>query len=357
MTPAALHPPGWVFPDHSLQSRHTLRCPARAQWLVEGTTRQRVCDSIRWAVDAGLAVHVLGQGSNVLIADFVSDLTLVNQISGVRFIGSARESVTVDVGSGVNWHWWVRFCAAQGWHGLENLALIPGTVGAAPVQNIGAYGVEVGDWIDGLEAVDLTTGETRWFDQSECGFGYRQSLFKSSEPGRWCILRVRFVLARRFAPVLDYGPLQSSSPADAAGLIALVCRIRQAKLPDPFTVPNAGSFFTNPMVDRPTLDRLQKNYPDIPSYVMPDGRVKVAAGWLIERAGLRGYVDPGTGVGTWPQQALVLINPKQRPAADLDRVSRFIAGRVAEQFDVTLEREPQWFGGVPYHRGGDEQEA
>ncbi len=327
-----------------LQSCQTMACASWAEYAARIRSRGELQSALEWGQSRGLDLRILGEGSNVLAAERVAGLTLINDLSGLEAVGTDRDHTTVDVGSGINWHWWVRFSSAQGWHGLENLALIPGTVGAAPVQNIGAYGVEVERFVVHVEAVHRATGEVRLFSRADCEFQYRNSVFKQAQRDQWFITRVRFRLPHRFEPVLTYGPLQQLQAPEPRALIERVCAVRQAKLPDPWQVPNAGSFFTNPIVPAAEAQALQDQHPELPAFPAGQGQCKLAAGWLIDRAGWKGWRDPETGVGTWQQQALVMINPQKRPRTEVLAVAARIQEDVAGKFGVQLEREPQLFG-------------
>ena len=326
-----------------------MACVSAAEYAAVISQRIQLNTALDWAKARQLPVHVLGEGSNVLAGAQVPGLTLINRLQGVRWIATGADTVTVDVASGVSWHWWVCFSSRQGWHGLENLALIPGTVGAAPVQNVGAYGVECGDFISRVTAVNLQTGATRYFTQAECEFAYRDSVFKRAGCGQWFITSVRFVLRRRFTPVLNYRPLDSLHNPTPDELIREVVAVRQSKLPDPYQIPNAGSFFTNPIVDRTTADTLQAEWPDMPVFYLASetetaGQAKIAAGWLIEQCGWRGFTDPATGVGAYEKQALVLTNPQRRSRQQVLAMAELIQASVLEKFGLQLEQEPRLLG-------------
>lgn len=330
-----------------LQPCHTMACVSVAEQAAVIHHRLQLCLALEWARARQMPVQVLGEGSNVLVGAEVPGLTLLNRLQGVRWVASDKDTVTLDVASGVSWHWWVCFASAQGWHGLENLALIPGTVGAAPVQNVGAYGVECGDFIERVTAVHFSSGEVRQFGHAECQFAYRDSVFKHAECDQWFITSVRFVLKSRFSPVLSYRPLDELIRPTPQALIRAVIDVRQSKLPDPEQTPNAGSFFTNPIVDSTTAARLKKQWPDMPVFYPPDdasGRAKIAAGWLIEQCGWRGFTDPDTGVGTYPKQALVLTNIKRQPRQQVLAMAERIRLSVQDRFDVLLEQEPRLLG-------------
>ncbi len=332
-----------IVPDAELTGLNTFGLPARAARLV----RVRHADQVQALIgEAGWAVRprlVLGGGSNlVLSADFAGTVLKVD-IPGRRLLRSTQEAWIVEAGAGENWHDFVRWTLAQGWSGLENLALIPGTVGAAPVQNIGAYGLELVDRFDSLDAIDLDSGACRCFAVHDCAFGYRDSVFKRN-PGKWLVTAVRFRLPRPWQPVTRYADVareletRGVATPSALDISDAVIAIRRRKLPDPAEIGNAGSFFKNPVVAAELCARLRAAHPAMPHYPQPDGREKLAAGWLIERAGWKGR-DLGP-VGCYERQALVLVNRGGATGADVRRIADAIIADVEAAFGVRLEPEP-----------------
>lgn len=330
--------------DVDLRGLNTFALPARAARLACIDHAGQVGALVRSPWWRGSARLVLGGGSNIVLTGDFAGLVLKVAISGRALVGEDAASWHVRAGAGEGWHDFVCWTLTQGWPGLENLALIPGTVGAAPIQNIGAYGLEVAERILQLEAVSLEDGTPRSFDAAQCGFGYRDSVFKSAEAGRWLITAVTFRLPRRWRPLTGYAALArelgdrgitAPTPQDIAAAVAAV---RRRKLPDPAQVGNAGSFFKNPVVDAATLAALLGAHPDLPHFAQPDGRYKLAAGWLIERCGWKGR-DLGP-VGCFEHQALVLVNRGGARSADLIRLARAIEADVATRFGVHLEPEP-----------------
>jgi UDP-N-acetylmuramate dehydrogenase len=265
---------------------------------------------------------------------------------GIRILSDDGRNVVIEAEAGEPWHPFVQHTLAQGLSGLENLSLIPGTVGAAPMQNIGAYGVEIKDVFAGLTALDRQTGELRDFTLAECNFAYRDSLFKQ-EPGRWLILRVRFTLDRAAHLHLEYGPVrqrlteQGIEQPTATDVSQAICSIRNEKLPDPAVLGNAGSFFKNPLVPAALVARLKGEYPDLVAYAQPDGQMKLAAGWLIERAGWKGFRDADAGVHKL--QALVLVNYGGATGLQLLNLAQRIQKDISERFHVDLEMEPNQY--------------
>jgi UDP-N-acetylmuramate dehydrogenase len=291
-------------------------------------------------------VLLLGGGSNMLLTQDFPGLVVHVRILGRRIVQQDDDHVVLEAGAGENWHQLVQYTVAQGWGGLENLSLIPGCLGAAPIQNIGAYGVELKDVFESLEAVALADGRLREFDAAECAFGYRDSIFKQALRGQYAIVRVRLRLRKRghqlattYGAIADELRAMGIDPAGAsiADLSAAVIRIRQSKLPDPAVIGNAGSFFKNPEIPASQYAALKGTYPDIPGYVVSDDVVKVPAGWLIEQAGWKGRRIGNHGVHD--KQALVLVNHGGASGADLLALSTQIMESVQEKFGIALERE------------------
>lgn len=287
---------------------------------------------------------ILGGGSNIVFTRDVEPLVLKVEIMGRRLVAQTDDAWIVEAGAGEPWHDFVAWTLAQGYPGLENLALIPGTVGAAPVQNIGAYGVELKDRFHELDAVDLVTGRTVTLDAAACRFGYRDSVFKQHLASKSVITRVRFALPRPWAPVLGYQDL--ARRAEETGLVApdahtvfdWVCAIRRAKLPDPQAIGNAGSFFKNPVVSAEQCRDIIGRDPEVVHYPLPDGQVKLAAGWLIDACGWKGKSVGGAGV--FERQALVLVNRGGATGGEVVTLARAIQESVYGRFGIRLEPEP-----------------
>lgn len=331
-------------PELDLSGLNTLRLPGRAEWFAAPRTDaalQALLAERRWK---GLARTAIGEGSNVLVAGDIPGLVIHPRLAGIRLLGQDSEHVVVEVAAGENWDTVVRHTLEQGWYGLENLSLIPGSAGAAPYQNIGAYGVELDHFLVSLDAVHLATGVRRRFSRRDCRFDYRDSFFRSVEPGQWIILRLRLRLRRAPRPVLSYGDLETrfrelpGSQQTPIGLRRLVCSLRRSKLPDPHELPNAGSFFKNPIVGPAQHERLRAAFPGLVSFPLPDGRFKLAAGWLLERAGWKGHREGPLGMHS--RQALVLVHYGGATSADVLEFVRRIRLSIQEHFDVWLEQEP-----------------
>ncbi|MBA1261752.1 UDP-N-acetylmuramate dehydrogenase [Stutzerimonas stutzeri] len=332
-----------VEENRSLKPFNTFALEARARCFAEARDDHEVREALAAAQRLGLPLRVLGGGSNLLLTTDVEALVLRLVSRGIRVLSDDGDRVVLEAEAGEPWHPFVLHSLALGLAGLENLSLIPGTVGAAPIQNVGAYGVEISDVFAGLTALDRTSGELCEFDAKACAFGYRDSLFKQ-QAGRYIILRVRFALQRSARLQLDYGPLRQRlrqmgvEQPTARDVSEAVCAIRREKLPDPQVLGNAGSFFKNPLVPQALADGLRKRYPDLVAFSQADGQVKLAAGWLIEQAGWKGFRDGDAGVHGL--QALVLVNHGQASGQQILALARRIQADIAARFGVELEIEP-----------------
>lgn len=286
---------------------------------------------------------VLGGGSNVLFTDDFNGLVLLNEIGGIQIVSEDTNHVCIQAGAGEIWHKFVQHCVELGWGGIENLSLIPGSVGASPMQNIGAYGVEIKDVFEELEAYHIESGEVHRFRSEDCAFGYRESVFKRQYKGQYIILKVTFRLSKHAEVNTRYGVIEAQlaemhiTEPTIKDVSAAVIAIRRSKLPDPAEIGNAGSFFKNPVVTREVFAALLAKYPDAPSYPAPNDCVKLAAGWLIEKAGWKGWREKGFGVHT--KQALVLVNYGGSVGKDILRLSAQIIDDIHTKFGVELERE------------------
>ncbi|HMU65780.1 MAG TPA: UDP-N-acetylmuramate dehydrogenase [Cellvibrionaceae bacterium] len=331
-----------ILSNYDLQPHNSLACPARAEFFCAAQTLQELTEALAWADERALAVQVLGGGSNLLCAPFIPGLTLQPTLSGRQLLSQQGDEVIVELAAGENWHQAVLWCSQQGWYGLENLALIPGSAGAAPIQNIGAYGVEISQLLTEVVCFNRTRLSLETLKVDECALAYRDSIFKHSLRHSHIILAIRLKLSLRFAPDLTYPALNCSATSTPEQLLARVISLRQSKLPDPNAIPNAGSFFKNPVVSAAALASLKNQYPAIPHYPAPGGKVKLAAAWLIEQAGCKGQAYQGITVHA--QQALVLTNPERRPRTDVLACAAIIAKKVVEGFGIELEIEPQLLG-------------
>ena len=331
-----------------LQPYNSFHIVAKAFSLVRVTQVTDVAAVLASAELAAQPKFVLGGGSNIVLTGDVKPLVLKVEIMGRRLLSESARGYTIEVGAGENWHDFVTWTIEQGYPGLENLAMIPGTVGAAPVQNIGAYGLELQDRFDSLDAIDLQSGELLTLDAARCGFGYRDSVFKHASglglKDRAMITQVRFFLPKPWKAVLGYADLDRKLSAsgitqpDARQIYDWVCEIRSAKLPDPKRIGNAGSFFKNPTVTPEQCADIIQREPRIVHYRMANGVVKLAAGWLVEACGWKGKSVGNAAV--YERQALVLVNRGQATGGEVMTLARAIQTSVYERFGILLEPEP-----------------
>lgn len=338
----------------SLQDGNTLRLPATAEYLAEPTSSAALSALLLDPKYSALPRTVIGDGSNLLLTADLPGLVIRMAQKGIEVVAEDDTSVCLQVSAGENWDGLVAESIARGLQGLENLSLIPGSVGAAPFQNIGAYGVELADVLESLVAYHLHTAERREFSCDECRFSYRDSIFKSDEKGQWVITSVRLRLNKSSTfsqdPLslgnfsLDYADLRArfdslpESQRHAQSVREMVIALRQSKLPDPKVLANAGSFFKNPVIDATQHDALRQRYPDMVSYALPSGQYKLAAGWLIERAGWKGRRVGH--VGMHEKQALVLVNYTGATGDEVVAFAQQVRASVNDMFAVMLEQEP-----------------
>jgi UDP-N-acetylmuramate dehydrogenase len=333
--------------NFSLSSLNTFGIEARARFFAAPASEQELRQLLQSVTAHNLPLNVLGGGSNVILAGDVPGLVIQPALKGIRCLAEDDGHFLVEACAGETWHDFVQFTLRQGWYGLENLSLIPGTVGASPIQNIGAYGVELTERLHSLTAMEVATGLLREFSHAECRFGYRESVFKQELRGRYIITRVRLRLLKKPALKIEYGDIrQELAVRDIADPTPLqvaeaVIAIRTRKLPQPSVLGNAGSFFKNPVVPMAQLETLREQHPQIVAYAQGEA-AKLAAGWLIEQAGWKGKrIGP---VGAYEKQALVLVNHGGARGADVMKVAHAIRQAVQEKFGVTLEIEPQVLG-------------
>ncbi|MDA9312078.1 UDP-N-acetylmuramate dehydrogenase [Vicingaceae bacterium] len=288
---------------------------------------------------------ILGGGSNLLLTEDFRGMVIKNNLKGIEVIKENDDSIVLKAGAGENWHEFVLQCIDKGYAGLENLSLIPGNVGASPMQNIGAYGVEVKDLITGVEAIELSTGKVKIFTNEECRFDYRSSIFKTTSKNQYFISSVNFKLSKKPDFNVSYGAIksqldQNGIPQESLTIKAIsdaVIAIRESKLPDPKKIGNSGSFFKNPIVSAAEFEQLKRKFKSIPAYQLPNGDYKLAAGWLIEKTGWKGYTEGNYGVHK--NQALVLVNYGGASGLEIYDLSERILLSVKDKFRVKLERE------------------
>jgi UDP-N-acetylmuramate dehydrogenase len=326
----------------SLKGLNSLNVPASAALLISIDCEEDVLSLPPFNPASDL---VLGAGSNVILASDVPGTVYLNRLSGREIVDQTSDHTHIEVGAGENWHALVRWSLECGLSGLENLSLIPGLAGAAPIQNIGAYGVELSSVLERVSAWDWQRSSWVSLGRSDCQLGYRDSLFKSSSPDRYLVTSIRLKLARSFVPQLGYAGLQQEltamgvSQPSASDFSDAVCRLRRRKLPDPELAGNAGSFFKNPLVSDERAATLREHYPGLPCWPGNNDRVKLSAAWMIERCGLKGRNQGDAAVSE--QHALVLINRGKATGADIIELARQVQEAVAERFGIQLEIEPK----------------
>ncbi len=326
----------------SLRDLNTLRLQSKAAWFVSASNVDEVQSSVREAHTRGLSLIALGGGSNVILGPEIDALVVHMNILGRELIEEVEDQVVVRVGAGEGWHETVLWAHQNGYYGLENLALIPGSVGAAPVQNIGAYGVEVENFIVQVNVVDGLSGTPETLSNEDCGFGYRDSAFKRVSGKRWLITSVDFRLSKMPVCCLEYPDLRKmrdDKPVTPASILDEVVAIRTRKLPDPNIQPNVGSFFKNPIVSREHAQTLKNAHGTMPQFPVQEDRIKLSAAWMIDYLGWRGVEEAGVRVAD--QHALVLVNESASFASELIVLADKISASVKNVFDVELEIEPQ----------------
>ena len=329
----------------SLQHLNTFGISASATYLQEINTKTDLTEALSWASENKQEIHIIGGGSNILLTQNPKGLILLNRLTGINVEQENDKHVWVKAAAGENWHNFVQHCINQGWGGLENLSLIPGCVGAAPMQNIGAYGVEIKDHMTRLEAWTMKDGTLETFTNEQCAFGYRESVFKRALKGKHLIASVTFKLTKQNHQLrYDYGAIKDQLASDGITqepsikqIADAVIAIRQSKLPNPAELGNAGSFFKNPVVSAASAKSLLEKFNNMPQYPAGNGLVKLAAGWLIEQCGLKGQTFGKVGVHK--KQALVLVNYGGGTGKEVYDLSSKIVATVKEKFGVELERE------------------
>jgi UDP-N-acetylmuramate dehydrogenase len=329
----------------SLKPYNTFGIEAQARYLVEITHENDLPTLLLLTDFVNVPKLILGGGSNVLLCQDFDGLVVKMAIQGIDVLREDADHIFLRVGAGVNWHQLVQYCVAHDYAGMENLSLIPGTVGAAPMQNIGAYGVEVEQIFDSLTAVHIATGEQHTFTHADCTFGYRESVFKHDLKGQYIVTHVTFRLDKVPTFHTRYGAIQetldtmgvSETDLSIQAISDAVIQIRRSKLPDPAQIGNAGSFFKNPEIPVEQFDALKQLYPDIPGYPLAEGGVKLPAGWLIERAGWKGYRVGDAGVHA--KQALVLVNYGKATGDEIIALARQVQASVMDKYGVRIQPE------------------
>lgn len=334
-----------VMTNISLKQYTTMKLGGEARYMATADSASDVVSLYRNARKENLPIFVLGGGSNVITHDEVFEgIVLLNKIKGFEVISETDETTDVKIGAGEVWDEVVEKAIELGLQGIEAMSGIPGTAGAAPVQNVGAYGQEIADTLISLEAYDSKTDTIVTISADECDFSYRNSIFRDKEKGRYCILNITLQLNKAepkppyYASLQKYIDENDIREVNLSVIRVAVLNIRSEKLPDPAELPSAGSFFKNALVEKWKLEELQKEYSDIPNYAMSDGRYKIPTGWLIDRAGLRGYRSHGMRV--YEKNALVLVNDSATGYDDLAAIREEIVQIVFDKFGIKIEQEP-----------------
>ncbi len=329
----------------SLKALNTFGVDARARWLLRVRDLDELPALLARPEWRDLPLLVLGGGSNILLTRDFDGVVLKIEAQRIAQSLWLGDDAVVRVEAGCDWHQFVTWTLESGFNGMENLSLIPGTVGAAPIQNIGAYGVELASLVDAVEVFDRGVARFDVLDRAACGFGYRDSVFKQAgSRERYIVTAVRFRFAADAPLVLHYPGVREELAAmgiatpRAADVSAAICAIRRRKLPDPAVLGNAGSFFKNPLVSRSAAERLQALHPDLPVFAADDAQAKLSAAWMIEQAGLKGYRDGDAGVSA--SHALVLVNHSHASGAQILAVAQHVRAAVLQRFGVPLENEP-----------------
>lgn len=327
----------------NLAAYTTFGVQASADAIVEISELSQLQDGIRSCSSQQIPYLILGSGSNMLFAEDFPGTIFINQLKGIKLLQEDDNSLSLEVFSGENWHDFVAYCLSRQWFGLENLALIPGTIGASPIQNIGAYGTEVSEYIDQVFVLDLVTNKRFWITNADCEFGYRESLFKKQR-NRYFIEKVQFSLLKgeAYKPRFDYQTLaqrlkeKSIENPTPHEVFQAVIDVRTSRLPNPTKLGNAGSFFKNPIISRTQFLKIQQDFPSMPFYEV-GGDVKIPAGWLIEQCGLKGIKNGA--VGTYEKQALVLVNHGGATAAEVWNFATYVIEEVNNTFGIVLTPE------------------
>ena len=326
----------------SLQTYTSFGCHEMGRYSIGVQSTEAVLKAIHWSNEKQVPYLVLGSGSNVLFTKPFDGLIIKMGITGIKKTNETATDVFLSVGAGENWHHFVSYCVQKGWGGIENLSLIPGTVGASPIQNIGAYGVEVQETIAAVTAIDTQTNQLTTFNNKECDFGYRESLFKKVK-NRYVITEVQFILKKQPQLKTDYGAIKEvlhekniKNPS-LATISQAIIQIRSSKLPDPHQLGNAGSFFKNPSISKTNFEKLKLSFPTMIAFPISDDVYKISAEWLIEHCGWKG--SKKGAVGCYEKQSLVIVNYGQATGKEIFDFSEEIIQSVLQKFAILLERE------------------
>lgn len=334
--------------NFSLYRYNTFALDVRAKYFIEIHNERDVLELLHSGNFSSEKRFILGGGSNVLFLDDFDGVVINYTSRNIQIVSENREQVTIRVDAGEIWHKLVEFTLENGFYGLENLALIPGCVGGAVVQNIGAYGVELKEFVESVSGINLRTGEFETFDNAECGFAYRNSIFKSKFKNTFVITRLNLRLSKAPRVNILYKDLQNvlnkdrNIEPDPKYVFETVCNLRKNKLPDVALLPNCGSFFKNPIVDETTHKLLKEKYPDLVSFPTVDGKFKISAGWLIEKAGWKGRRIGN--VGTYDRHALIIVNYGAKKGYEIYKFAEMVRNDIFEKFGILMENEVEIVG-------------
>ena len=332
-----------IIENYPLLKLNTFGVDVKAKYFTSINTINELIEATKTNVFKDLELLILGGGSNILFTKDFDGLVILNNIKGKEIIEQNQQSIFLKIGAGENWHELVMYCVDNGWGGIENLSLIPGNTGTAPMQNIGAYGVEIKETFVELEALEISSGKIVKFNNSDCEFGYRESVFKNKMKNQYIILNITLELKKNPVLNINYGDVkailesQNIKNPDIKEVSNAIISIRQSKLPDPKKIGNSGSFFKNPIVSLNLLELIKKKYPNVVNYEINENEFKIAAGWLIERAGWKGKKFNNYGVHE--KQALVLVNYGLANGMEIFELSEKIILDIKDKFGIKLERE------------------
>lgn len=332
--------------NYSLEKHNTFHLPVKTRWFMEYETEEELQRILQDEYFQECVSMHIGGGSNLLFINDYNGIILHSRIMGMKVQEETDESVWLRVGAGERWDDVVAYAVSNGWGGIENLSLIPGEAGATAIQNIGAYGVEIKDVVETVETYNQLTFEKRIFTKEECGYGYRMSYFKDEQHDPYIVTYITIRLSKNPVYSIHYGNLQEElrqyPEITLETIRQAIIKVRQEKLPDPEVYGNAGSFFMNPIITIEHFERLKKEYPDIPSYLASEGRIKIPAGWLIERCGFKGKRHGEVGV--YEKQALVLVNLGGAQGYEIALVAESIRTAVNDRFGIELVPEVKYVG-------------
>jgi UDP-N-acetylmuramate dehydrogenase len=328
--------------NFSLKNHNTFGIDAKAKYFAEFDSLFALKEIISSEIFQNNKSFILGGGSNILLTKDFEGLILHNKIEGICILEDNENDITVEVGGGVDWHDFVMWSVSQELSGIENLALIPGTVGASPIQNIGAYGMEVKETIHKVTALEIATQEIKTFSNEDCNFEYRNSIFKEELKNKFIITKVEFELSKTALNKTNYGAIEEelknlNLEASVKNIAEAVINIRSRKLPNPAELGNSGSFFKNPIIETSQFEQLKKEFPEMVGYKITESTTKIAAGWLIDNAGLKGYRKADAGVHK--NQALVLVNYGNASGNDIINLAKEVQHKIKDKYGISIEAE------------------